>query len=385
MFRKFVIVLIGCFVLFSLVNSADAQQLFRGGSKEPKKQLTSEEYKLIHEDFKKLQKDYISYLKNEGWPEAFDYGVVQGYDIEIATSMVNIYFEAIRRTLFIPKFDSSNIQADFTDSQFLDYVREWDKLPENREEYKKLEVPKIGTDSKQGEIGISEAQYILCQNLNARIKFWSDFLNYKKKWTDLLTVAMNTRSQQQRLRWYRIWYVLKYEENFVFKPAPDDFRKYIFENFTVPPNGYGTTEANSLLNWKENSGLEDFLDSEDCQKRPWYVVDRFFMYMNLERFQKCEGYEDLRKFLPANRSELGWNREFLKGDQYTENINVAVKNWLILKFGYSKDSPELQNKDLKQLLDLLKENIEAVRPYHRFLYDQIQDESLKNFLNHVIN
>ncbi len=368
--------LTGFFLMIVLIGVIEAQ------TSTSSNELTVEENKLIHEDIKEIYNEYRFVLKDEdGWPVSFNDDLIHRYNIQAATSIVNIYFEAIRGKLLVPKFNSKSDETDFPEYLFMNYVQVKDELPENL-----VFPPKIVINKNKEEIRMKKAQKMLCDNINERIEFWSKILkSSNENWTNYLTKAQNIYNQQDRRQWYKNWYVSDYKETFIFKPTPDDFRRYIFDNFTVPPNGYGTDEANCLLNWKENSGLQEFLDSEDCQKRPWYVADRFFMFMNLERFQGCKEYRDLCKFFPANRNELGWNRELLKNSKYTENIKIAVRNWLILKFGYRKDSPELQDRDLPQLLSLLRENFEAVRPYHRFLYDQIQDEEVRKFLNYFIN
>lgn len=303
-------------------------------------------------------------------------------DISTLVNFTNDYFIAIHQLLEIEypaKWQKGNENS--IDDMFMDSV--WEYNAQKKPHYTAQDIKILSEKINVGNI--QHPWTFFREQIELRKKI-CESLYPNDDWRTLLTKVQMDIQRQNRKSWFRTWYLTNFQNDLNFQKSSPELRDFIFKNYLeIPANGYGTDEANCLLNWKENSGLQEFLDSEDCQQRPWYVADQFFQFMNLERFQKCKEYGDLCKFLPKNSSELGWNRGFLRNDQYTEKISLAVKNWLILKFGYSEDSPELQDRDLPQLLALLRENFEAVRPYHRFLYDQIQDEEVKKFLNYFIN
>lgn len=343
-------------------------------------QRQKDEYDLLYDDIALIFHHDPDYFRQNG---------VYSFKREIPTCsrVANIYFASIYQLLY-PIVETDDGDKNTCEGHFIAFISSESLLKEyckaSRNELHLLTIPIDPTDRGKKTVYTTQLPF-LKQNIEARKKI-CESLYPNDDWRTLLTKVQMDIQRQNRKSWFRTWYLTNFQNDLNFQKSSPELRDFIFKNYLeIPANGYGTDEANCLLNWKENSGLQEFLDSEDCQQRPWYVADQFFQFMNLERFRKCKEYGDLCKFLPKNSSELGWNRGFLRNDQYTEKISLAVKNWLILKFGYSEDSPELQDRDLPQLLALLKENFEAVRPYHRFLYDQIQDEEVKKFLNYFIN
>lgn len=137
--------------------------------------------------------------------------------------------------------------------------------------------------------------------------------------------------------------------------------------------------ANSLKKYLDGWGVESIKD-EDCMYRPWYVAGCFFEFASVGHLQ-CEG---LNEFFPETPNELFgetgfFDRSWLKKNKYHKKIEKGIRMWLKTKFGYTE--AELSGMELDDLLEKLQENLDAVRPYHRHIYNKAQAGSkTKEFL-----
>lgn len=162
-------------------------------------------------------------------------------------------------------------------------------------------------------------------------------------------------------------------------------RKIIFQYFVPDSSKYGVDTAEKLLDFMKKYGVT-FLDSEDCRRRPWYVVGSFFEFVCVGRLEE-EIPKELTEFFPRTPGELrgkneeGWSRTWLAEDRYAEETENAVQYWLSSRFGYS--TAELNGQSLEELLGILSENLKKVKPYHRFLKERTfkGNRAVEEFLN----
>lgn len=156
---------------------------------------------------------------------------------------------------------------------------------------------------------------------------------------------------------------------------PEKWKEYLSDFQTTRKTE--TETAKVLLRCLEQWQVTD-LDDVDCRIRPWYVVGCFFEFVSVERFN-CEGLDE---FFPKTPSELFgktdfFDRSWLESNDYPEKVEAGIRKWLISKFGCPER--DFEKTDINGLIHSLQENLQDVRPYHRFLIDG-KDPQTEQFL-----
>ncbi len=175
------------------------------------------------------------------------------------------------------------------------------------------------------------------------------------------------------LQRYREWRINHGENAFSIKNPPSEKVLRFLEKDSNPK---AVETAKELSQWMKRYCSQRKFTEDEINKCPWYVVGCFFEYFNLQ----THGIDkDDSQFIPGSRDEL-FDFSSLENGNYVSKVPESIKKWLT-KFGYEK----LQTENLDELLDLLRKQLEAVQPCHRYMRNQYpQGTEARSFMNLLI-
>lgn len=288
-----------------------------------------------------------------------------------------LYFKCIVQELELPQ-SIPEISSDETlpssDKEFIEYLKGYDSELKEKVIGKLEEMQGI-TSHQVTEEKIKKNRFILAQILGTEGgETLSDY--YRK-----------AKEKGNEIRDYRKWYVERRKTPFNENAQTDSgVRNYILHSIML--SNENTQEmidtAERLNGFMRREWKITVFSDDDVEKRPWYVFGSFFEFISLSSHFKPEDplFPKLKKFIPEKSPKELFDYTSLLRNECSPKVDDVIRGWLENQFAMDG----LQGKTLKELLEVLSQQMEAIQPYHRYLRNQYSEKTPeRRFLNRLIH